>query len=405
LQTGLGYIGKREGFTDNIINYPATNAVIQVNSEDEHITDDTQRAPYRVGSCDHYTRKVVHLPGLNYYEGHTYEVSPPVKHIYSGNDAYWKVIFNARDSCSRISVHQVVPTFPRSDRDLLFDVINQFYSFNEVDLLLNVAEADQTVRLINQIKENGNLEASKRFFSSSRKRKAQILASGHLAYSFGIAPLVNDMMNLHSSLRQLDEKFKKYRDIIGKPQRFSANTSGSLSLTTGDKNVLKTDWMSHNLKAIKAERRVVLSGIHRSPYSSPFAQKLGYMWGKYGSPGPASFIWERIPFSFVVDWFVDTGVVLGNLDNLATGCYKEIQRLSGSNSIEYSIVCTTSRNTSSWIDVVPVIGTVVGYQHVRRYTRQPLLQPYGLNWSGRFGKKQMGLATSLLTQIIMSAKR
>lgn len=367
--------------------------------------DQTQRAPYNVGRCLHYTQKVMHYRGLDIIEGLTTTVTPPIRHITSGKDTWWRVDCPSKvDSVSRFTPYQVVSSFPKDDRTLIFEVVNKFFSVNDVDMLLNFVEAEDTIATFKSLSKKQTLASARRFFSGSSKQRLKVLADRHLAYSFGIAPLISDLQSLWSNFRQVESQMKKYQAQCNKPIRFAATSRGNHVFSFGGV-AYDGGTMSHHLSTINAERRVVLSGIRRSPYLTESAKWLDFLVQRFGAVGPASLAWEKVPFSFVVDWFVDTGVCLGHLDNLLTGSTKVIQRLSGSTKDQYAIKCKMSRHSAAFTNTAPPVGTDVGYQYVRRYTREPLLVPYGFNWSGRFGKKQWALAGSLLTQIISGASR
>jgi hypothetical protein len=151
----------------------------------------------------------------------------------------------------------------------------------------------------------------------------------------------------------------------------------------------------------KARRVVSVRGVNSHQYSNQKMGALDYTLKKFGSPGPASFAWERIPFSFVVDWFLDTKLLFANLDNLLTGSSK---------SVSQTMVTETVDSVSEMIHLPALYpnssfyGESVAQATCRYYRRKVLsLLPPSVTKAGRFGKKQAALSAALLYQQI--AKR
>jgi hypothetical protein len=150
-----------------------------------------------------------------------------------------------------------------------------------------------------------------------------------------------------------------------------------------------------------APTRVIgVRGVRTQQYNTAVFGKLDYLLRKFGTPGPASFVWEKIPYSFVVDWFLNLKGITQELDNLLTGNIKQISDawVSIKSSEFYQIIMTNNNAIS------PQKGTTLASARLDRYTRTPISpRRPAVFVDSRFGKKQLALSGALLYQKI--AKR
>jgi hypothetical protein len=138
-------------------------------------------------------------------------------------------------------------------------------------------------------------------------------------------------------------------------------------------------------------------GVRENKYFGDFFQKLDFLASRFGSVGPASFLWERIPFSFVVDWFVDLSGVLNYLDNALTGNTKKVKEACISTKWDviaeiYKLRYNTSLTSS--VDGAQIAQCRLGFYH------RKLVDPHvsvGLNV--RFGKSQASITAALVAQM------
>jgi hypothetical protein len=287
----------------------------------------------------------------------------------------------------------VVASYPKDLSSQMADTRNAFFSLNEVDNLVNAVEAPE-------------LPASlKSLYATTRKPSVRnalrMVSNGYLAYSFGIAPLLSDMRKVTSSLKTFKSKMNRAISQGGKEEFVSTSLTGSYSHSYSQPEVndpLVCSLSSENPPC----RTITIKGVRRHKYASANLNKLNYALSRFGVTGPATYLWERTKFSFVLDWFVDLREVTNRIDNLLTGGTK---RITG--------VCVSEKGTSklSWKhrDVPYAINdaykdAVVCSQVVHRYTREiPSVEPSWFQLSGRFGKKQLSLMAALIHQSV--AKR
>jgi len=323
----------------------------------------------------------------------------------SGN--YWKVTPNA------------------SLDALVRDTVDAFYSLNKVDNLLNIVEAPQLVeslasmlgtvrRVRSYILKYGLLKGYQglrnNWSSYTIKRKLGVFgrrgrdASGlYLAYSFGIAPLLSDMRKIQRELKTLRSKIAaELRKQSGRLVSVHRACQYTFSYIDGSGNkVGYFDDGTHSLRYTgalddeKSRRVCTVRGYQTPRYETAAFRQLDYVLSRFGVTGPASLAWELIPWSFVVDWFVDLRHITNLLDNLLTGSPKKIIDVCLSDKIRFTdtAVLHSGYNPSTQ-------DTVMGRIVTTTYTRNPVLSYNKVGLSGRFGKKQAGLTAALLYQTI-----
>lgn len=164
------------------------------------------------------------------------------------------------------------------------------------------------------------------------------LAKAHLSYEFMVAPLIREIQTLYSTIRGMDSRL---RDIIRRAntpqQRYYgfniAGTEGSPStvLYQGPDEGLTGGAVgtSFILPLSRVQVTSVQDGAWRYSatvrYKYTIPQELTQARGQWkafldvvGLNGNPAILWNAVPFSFVVDWFVNVGKLLSFVrqDNL-----------------------------------------------------------------------------------------
>jgi hypothetical protein len=289
---------------------------------------------------------------------------------------------------------------------MIAEAKDRFYNTNDVDSLLNVVEAPQLVdsmRDLGNTLESSGVQASLRKgvrFDAKRALKgSKGIAGAFLAWSFGLAPLINDMRKVQSSVRTLRLDMRRARAREGKPVTIHLSQKGYCSNPSSEGHIAGT-LFDRYLETLSTPTQVVcVKGIRTAKYNSESFSSLGYLMNKFGAVGPASYAWERIPFSFVVDWFVDLRDVTNQLDNLLTGNTKRISDISFSQKIHMRRSCVHNNNYMPGYYVDDSYnGMVMCSSEIKSYHREALRNDLVITGSGRFGKKQASLTAALLYQ-------
>jgi len=319
---------------------------------------------------------------------------------------------------------------PNTSQDALVrDTVDAFYSVNQVDNLLNIVEAPELVeslasmlgslhRVRSYILKHGLLtgvrELRSRWSALTLKRKlgrfgrrGRDASSLYLMYSFGIAPLLSDMSKMQRQVKTLRSRL---RSELGKQSDRLVSVHRScgyaFSYINGSGNKVGfLDNVPYNLRFKGTfdegvSRRVcTVRGIQSPHYTVAAFRQLDYMMSRFGVTGPASFAWEVIPFSFVVDWFLDLRSITNSLDNLLTGSQKKIVDICMSDKIRFTDVATLNSGynpSTQGNEMGRVVNTV--------YTRNPVTSYTKVGLAGRFGKKQASLTAALLYQTVANMR-
>lgn len=371
------------------------------------ITDDP--APSDKTKTVTHRRRIVSRHPINSYLENTstdmYACTGPNSHYYS-----WG-LYGAFDH-TNIPIQYGLPI-----EALRSQAMHRFFDTNQVDSLLNIIESPQLLgslrqlaSIARQVRSGGKSDSILKIGAGITGKKARNISSLYLAWQFGFAPLISDMKKVMLAVQTIKSDLNRAASNAGKPYVITAREVGRILDPTGmpasfspNHAPNNSTWWHHRYDIIKPPVRLVgCKGVRTIPYHSDAFRKLDYLMGRFLSPGPVSLIWERIPFSFVVDWFVDLSGILDSLNNALTGDTKRIKDLWWSESWALN-VCAIKHPTSVWAsdaDGKVTCTTFLSYYH--REALQASIMPV---WSGRFGKKQALLSVALLHQIVASLKR
>lgn len=359
-------------------------------SGNEYIEDSDSPNKAGVNDVTHYSAKYTRLLDSNYTEeqhanGHKNTISGPLAHWYS-----WGTYGVINPTMFDVSWG--------SDRDALVRAaVAEFRNENKVDNLLNLVEAPE---LPSSLKNVANLLRKKQYLRA--------FSGGYLGYSFGIAPLRNDMKKMTNAIPKIRNSFnsalQQTRDVITVHKRSGGNLKLNASCPgyNAHDGTFNGTWEAILLQNVPPVSIVTVEGHRDRPkyYSSIFSKMDDFL-RTYGTAGPASFLWERLPYSFVADWFVDTSGIVNSLNEALTGLQSRIIRLSYSRKYDVEISIKKVPN-SSWVYSLDD-HKLTGHNTLKYYHRESIL-PTSVGLSSRFGKKQMALSAALLHQIVAKMK-
>jgi hypothetical protein len=272
-----------------------------------------------------------------------------------------------------------------------------------VEGMVNLVEADQIPDsfrgLANVLPLERTAYAWKGFQKALKglRRASRRFASAYLAYQFGIAPLLSDLKKSKNYLDKIANDFRRFATdsnqhksiVLSAPMPWSAVTSGSGTVTRTQLRV-----------TFPAQQRYTLTYRYKRFLADTFVDKVQFLALKLGFTDLAEIAWELIPYSFIVDWFVDTSGLLQLIDDSL-----------GLDPIQ-TISITKSRKWQGEIDVFRDVygyGTgnlkVAGRKATTSYSyyeRWPLGRSNYVGPSNRFGNKQMLLTLALARQRLKS---
>lgn len=140
------------------------------------------------------------------------------------------------------------------------------------------------------------------------RKSAKDLAGSHLAYSFGLAPLISDFRSFLDVRGAVNKRMKELLRRNGQTSRISVRGSpvSGTSVTTyrpyvgtGGTHTSVTDWDYLCIPAVSAEITSFFIGANSEAWKL-YSSALGLS-------SPLTSVWELVPFSFVIDWFVPIG--------------------------------------------------------------------------------------------------
>jgi len=389
---------------------PASNKILVKESDVDEIVDDpsSSRAAKQVKHTTRIKKQTLSAQDTLISGNDKYITDDLV-----GNAAHYRVWGLYGD----IFPEHIQINWDKTDRDLMFETLDAFYTLNDVDTLLNTVEAPQFVTsiqsLYNRVKAPvyADMKAAK---VQRRKKAAAVLSGGFLYYAFGVAPVINDMRKIAKAGSSYSKKLAKALSNAGRNYSVHRRCGGSFNpvLTGGNGMPLPTgygpsvDAISHwhaDIQKISAPIKIcTVRGIRDHKYLTSGFQELDYLMSRFGATGPASFAWERIPFSFVVDWFIDVSGVLHRLDNYLTGSRKKIQDAT----ISYKWACAAGAIKHVRL---PDISSFDGFQmctnELHSYHRKPMSTDiYTSSTQGRFGKYQIAETAALIGQMAANLK-
>jgi hypothetical protein len=341
------------------------------------------------------------------YNGHSYEhQGSSCLHFNYGYSPY----FGTAD---------VSTEYRDSKQRQINDAMDRFFNDNEVDNILNLAEAHQipgTLKSLSETVNNPDVKAALKLRPGDplpgrnlRKvlkvsgRTLKRSSSAFLAYSFGLAPLLSDMRKMSKACQSFKSDMAKFNQSRSRPSTVSTRFSGQAIVNRAFGSRIGTSHYQYRggMQALTQPTRIItILGVNKEQYDSKAFANLDYVLRKFGGSGPASYIWEKIPYSFVVDWFADLRGVMNAIDNVLTGNTKRIMDACISEHYKVRIPsCLTSDYGLATL-TLPVNHTPMSWTTVERYTREPFVPTSKVVASGRFGKKQLALAGALLYQKI-----
>lgn len=295
-----------------------------------------------------------------------------------------------------IGWHRVGAAYPLSyptevNRFLYDDALDKLYGKirGDLDLSIDAFQARQTARgfkageLISDFFKEAN---KKPWYISSLSQRllgpiARLTGKARLAWVYGWKPLIEDYHAV------LDESL---RDYINHFQTYNGSAFSQYGSTcTGTVGSGPTDLVSYKTKVTQVVKMSITMDTTKMPEMA-----------NWTSLNPASIGWELLPYSFVIDWFINVGGALRNLETalaynnaFQSGYITSFIRVEGDSnggsyrSGPYDPVVTCNGNF--WFRYVKMRREVL--------TRLPLPQPPV--WHPKLGVGRLLNGLSLITSL------
>lgn len=259
-------------------------------------------------------------------------------------------------------------------------------SAEALDKMMPTLESD--LSLTNFLLE---LRDFKKLFSIITESLPKLLAAAHLNYEFGWKPFLGDIQKILNLLGNFDKLLSK---LIAEQHQVNVRHA-SIPLPTPEP--VNTDGFDISVKwKTEPIYRATMKYSYSLPELSHLQMKVRGALDAFGLDISASVIWEAIPFSFVVDWFIDVQGFLSQFNK--PYLEPKIKIIDFCSSIKWDFVAYLAQDFAPHGQLVErfEFGSV-RKRYYERIRHTPSTKLRGLGLSHRFGGRQLGLSASLLT--------
>jgi hypothetical protein len=304
-----------------------------------------------------------------------------------------------------------------------------------VNLVVNAAEIVELKSLAKSVCSSFKILTRRWWISNpsvrrqlkGRKRKGkrtnpipslQELADGHLAYSFGIAPLMRDIgsfLEVNQKIRDRREELRK-RSLI--PTRINARVSSQIEYEVS--NLVpghNLDWPLVQLRETHWVKALgVVSAVCSAFYNLDHpSTRWKHVSQALGLTTPLTSIWNLIPFSFVADWFFPIGAAIKKVERMGLDLVDETAVTTAYTLADYhySIKYEGVSNVETWTttSVVPqwcnrqLCSTTQRWSHYSRRPGMPGTTEWWPDQSSDWSASRTALSVSLSMQRLRSTPK
>jgi hypothetical protein len=273
----------------------------------------------------------------------------------------------------------------------------------KADVLLNLVEANQIVPSIRSL--TYSMPTMARNWKSIRK-VIRTASGGYLAWKFGISPILSDIMAInrfipkakHALERHGEQAAMRYSKAI--PLRLSQTPSPYVNGYNPINGVNSYAWEWDGGQLDKpSEIRYVLVVRPNTKFHTDFFKKADGLMSRFVT-SPASLAWEKIPFSFVIDWFVDLRGTLSALDRVVG--FSPYQIVAFTRSRQYHLTTHATLRGFSCCSGANIF--TVSSDHEYQHYERSIVSAQGFLpvWKPRVGKNQAAISVALISQMLTS---
>lgn len=215
--------------------------------------------------------------------------------------------------------HASGPVLPEVD---FTDVVNELIADAlgvmpaQVNLLVNAAEFAQLRTLVPSLLQGIGSLFTWGVRQKLGKKSVKQITGAHLAYSFGLAPLISDFRSLFAIRSKVASRMKQLTQRNGKAIRISKSSRLFESSST---YAAKYGWSNDTQFTETGEWQCTTQCYVSAAVTGFFSgnsEAQARLWASaLGLSTPLQTMWELIPFSFVVDWFIPIGNTFMRLEN------------------------------------------------------------------------------------------
>jgi hypothetical protein len=192
---------------------------------------------------------------------------------------------------------------------------NMFTEMLETSSLLMGTDTNLAVAIL----ELADLKSLATSILHFRKQK---ISDGVLGYSFGVAPLIDDVKKAITLISSIRDKIALWNESVESGSVLNAHKSQTVQSGEGEFSVDDTHrayfggrylGVKHNVNYIY-NVKVRTHMYYRPTKKIDLDETLAVLLKTLGFDKPAKIVWEMVPFSFVINWFVNVDRMLDSLE-------------------------------------------------------------------------------------------
>lgn len=212
-------------------------------------------------------------------------------------------------------------------------------------------------------------------------------AGAYLSVEFGWKPLIGDIKALFNVLGRIDDRLNYLRERYKKATRLGYSVPNIYSLPVGMKARQTLAYnCAYEYELTGFECKFTAGGnlYHSLEWVLNTQRDVRALLGAFGVTNPAKIVWNMIPWSFVVGWFVNVEALLGRYALLQERSeHWQIRRLSWSYKLKSTFKCSRINlgpsNPNSGTAWIPVANQHIGTYVYSKYVRNPGLLETGIS--------------------------
>lgn len=214
------------------------------------------------------------------------------------------------------------------------------------------------------------------FKTNSAAKFGDTLSNLTLMHDFGLRPMVRDAVNLAGAVKSVSNGLQSLR------------TRGMMDNSHHYTDVVEDVEVEDVPHAALVRRKTLQRTVYNASATLTwqirnFDSKLEYLTRYYGADLSVGRVWELIPFSFMVDWFVNVGSALSSLDTsmrVRPSVSRFTESIKTTRETYIYFVDADSQYQLCWLDMNTRFteqphdigaGKVAAYSSTEKYIRDP----------------------------------
>jgi hypothetical protein len=153
------------------------------------------------------------------------------------------------------------------------------------------------------------------------------MANANLWWKFGIRPMISDIRKLHQYVKETNSLFRAMRKLANDGyitrrcnlEQSSTNETimhDGLINSSAACHVHGTRYVRHTSKVWGSCRWKTTSGFNPPVADEALEREIGRILYGFNLEGGIAMVWELIPWSWLVDWFIDVQGFLGTVNTI-----------------------------------------------------------------------------------------